>query len=59
MLGTGKLSVEEVINGTDASIVWHVKCYSLFTSKDKIQRLQEKCNKDEASAKATSSPRGK
>ena len=28
--------LEEVINNTDTSIVWHIKCYSLFTSKDKI-----------------------
>lgn len=51
--------LEEVINGADALIVWHVKCYSLFTSKDKIQRLQKLilCNKDEVSAKATSTSR--
>ena len=49
--------LEEVINSTDTSIVWHIKCYSLFTSKDKIQRLEKKCNKDETSARATSSPR--
>ena len=49
--------LEEVINSIDTSIVWHVKCYSLFTIKDKIQRLEKKCNKDEASARPTSSPR--
>ncbi|CAB4018664.1 Hypothetical predicted protein [Paramuricea clavata] len=38
--------LEEVINSIDTSIVWHVKCFSLFTSKDKIQRLEKKCNKD-------------
>ncbi|CAB3992838.1 Hypothetical predicted protein [Paramuricea clavata] len=42
--------LEEVINSIDTSIVWHVKCYSIFTSKDKIQRLEKKCNKDEVSA---------
>ncbi|CAB3989703.1 Hypothetical predicted protein [Paramuricea clavata] len=45
--------LEEVINCIDTSIVWHVKCYSLFTSKDKIQRLEKKNNKDESSARPT------
>ncbi|CAB4024892.1 Hypothetical predicted protein [Paramuricea clavata] len=48
--------LEEVINSIDSSIVWHVKCYSLFTSKDKIQRLEKTCNKDEATARPNSSP---
>ena len=49
--------LEGVINNTDTSIVWQIKCYSLYTSKDKIQRLEKRCNKDEASARPTSSPR--
>ena len=49
--------LEEIIGNTDVSIVWHAKCYSLFTSKDKIQRLQKKLDKSDATAELISSPR--
>ena len=41
----------------DISIVWHQECYSLFTSKKKIDRLQNKyVNNDATRATLVSSP---
>ncbi|CAB4004147.1 Hypothetical predicted protein [Paramuricea clavata] len=45
------------LSGKDLAQSLNTYFLSLFTSKDKIQRLEKKCNKDEASAISTSSPR--
>ena len=49
--------LEEVMDNRNVSILWHVKCYSLFTSKDKIRRLENRINKGETCTKPISSPR--
>ena len=45
------------MDNRNVSILWHVKCYSLFTSKDKIRRLENRINKGETCTKPISSPR--
>ena len=43
--------LEEVMDNKDVSILWHVKCFSLFTSKDKIRRLENRINRGETCTK--------
>jgi hypothetical protein len=50
--------LEGIIESTDdnISIVWHRTCYSIFTSKQKIDRLQKKCVENNTREPSVSSP---
>ena len=52
--------VEEILGSPSAvTVVWHKTCYSLYTSKDKLKRQQQKLTHGQARgpSTATSSPR--
>ena len=50
--------LEGIIESTDDNIpiVWHRTCYSVFTSKQKIDRFQKKCVENNTSEPSVSSP---
>ena len=50
--------LQNIIESTDEtiSIVWHRECYSVFTSKQKIDCLQKKCVETTTRERPFSSP---